>query len=260
MNLVTRFRDALTRTRLRGVTSVGKNARTTGSPWIRNRGAIDIGDDFLLSSEPVVSHIATSRGAHVAIGNGVVIGSGAAIVSEAEIRIGNDVRIGRNVMILDTDFHDAASMDAPGAAVPVVIEDDVRLDDGVIVLKGARIGKGAWVAASSVVSGVVPPGAFVSGVPARVHRQKTNGHDGQRDATDVAERVRAVIAETFDLHRPLEPTDGPAQIVRWDSLGSLRLLLALEDEFGLHLAEDALYGVTSVAAVIDVVGSALDAS
>ncbi|HUO67332.1 MAG TPA: phosphopantetheine-binding protein, partial [Gammaproteobacteria bacterium] len=64
----------------------------------------------------------------------------------------------------------------------------------------------------------------------------------------------------FDVQRPLEPSDGPAQIVRWDSLGSLRLLLALEDEFGLHLPEDALYGVSSVAAVVGVVDSALDAS
>jgi acetyltransferase-like isoleucine patch superfamily enzyme/acyl carrier protein len=259
MNLVTRIKDAVTRTRLRGVTRIGQNAKTAGAPYIKNRGTIEIGGDFFLSSEPIVSHIVVSRGARVTIGNGVVIGSGAAIACEAEIAIGNGVRIGRNVMILDTDFHDAASMDAPGTAVPVVIEDDVRIDDGVVVLKGARIGKGAWIAASSVVSGVVPPGVFASGVPARVRREK-KGHDGRRDSGDVAERVRAVIAETFDVQRPLEPTDGPAQIVRWDSLGSLRLLLALEDEFGLHLPENALYGVASVAAVVGVVDSALDAS
>ncbi len=253
MTIATRFRDALTRSRLRGVSLVGKNAKTAGAPYIKNRGTLEIGEDFFVSSEPIVSHIVVARGARVSIGNGVIIGSGAAIACEKEIRIGNDVRIGRNVMILDTDFHDAASMDAPGSAAAVVIEDDVRIDDGVIVLKGARIGKGAWIAASSVVSGVVPPGVFASGVPARVRREKTNGHDGRRDAGDVAERVRAVIAETFDLHRPLEPDDGPAQIVRWDSLGSLRLLLALEDEFGLRLAENALYGVTTVHGVIEVI-------
>jgi len=65
-----------------------------------------------------------------------------------------------------------------------------------------------------------------------------------------------LLAETFDLHKTLEPNDGPAQIVRWDSLGTLRLLLALEDEFGLHLPENALYGVTSVSAVIDVIEQA----
>ena len=251
MSVVSRIRSALTTARLRDATRVGKNAHTAGAPYIKNRGTIEIGDDFFMSSEPVVSHIVVSRGARVSIGNGVTIGSGAAIAADADVRIGNNVRIGRNVMILDTDFHDATSMDAPGTAVPVVIEDDVRLDDGVVVLKGARIGKGAWIGASSVVSGVVPPGAFAMGVPARVRRDKKT-----HDVADVAERVRAVIAETFDLHKPLEPTDGPAQIVRWDSLGTLRLLLALEDEFGLHLPENALYGVSSVSAVIDVIEQA----
>lgn len=251
MSVVSRIRGALTTARLRDATRVGNNAHTAGAPYIKNRGTLDIGDDFFISSEPVVSHIVVSRGARVSIGHGVTIGSGGAIASEAEIRIGNDVRLGRNVMILDTDFHDAASMDAPGTAVPVVIEDDARLDDGVVVLKGARIGKGAWIAASSVVSGVIAPGAFAMGVPARVRRDTKT-----RELGDVSERVRAVIAETFDLNKPLEPSDGPTQIVRWDSLGTLRLLLALEDEFDLHLPENALYGVTSVSGVIDVIEQA----
>jgi len=251
VSVVSRIRSALTTARLRSATRVGTNAHTAGAPYIKNRGTIEIGDRFFVSSEPVVSHIVVSRGARVSIGHDVSIGSGAAIASDAEIRIGNNVRIGRNVMILDTDFHDATSMDAPGTAVPVIIEDDVRLDDGVVVLKGARIGKGATIGASSVVSGVVPPGAFATGVPARVRRDKKT-----HDVGDVSERVRAVIAETFDMHRPIEPSDGPTQIVRWDSLGTLRLLLALEDEFGLHLPENALYGVTSVSGVIDVIEEA----
>ncbi|HEY2369429.1 MAG TPA: hypothetical protein VGH87_23690, partial [Polyangiaceae bacterium] len=116
MSVASRLRGALTTARLRGATRVGKNARTAGAPYIKNRGTIEIGDDFFVSSEPVVSHIVVSRGARVSIGHGVTIGSGAAIASDAEIRIGNNVRIGRNVMILDTDFHDATSMDTPSAA------------------------------------------------------------------------------------------------------------------------------------------------
>lgn len=255
-----RAQDALTRAtvraRLRGATSLGANARTTGAPLVKNRGRLDIGRGFFLSSEPAPSHIVVSRGGRVTIGNDVAIGSGAAIACEAEVHIGDGVRIGRNVMILDTDFHDTASMGSPGASVPVFIEDGARLDDGVIVLKGARIGKNAWIGASSVVSGVVAPGIFASGVPARARRSMRS----RGDAIDVAERVRAVIAETFELARALEPTDGPTEIVRWDSLGSLRLLLALEDEFDMHLAEDALYGKSSVAAVVEALESALDAA
>jgi acetyltransferase-like isoleucine patch superfamily enzyme len=56
----------------------------------------------------------------------------------------------------------------PIATQPVVIEDDVRLGIGVIVLKGVRIGAGAQVGAGSVVTADVPPGVVVEGNPARV--------------------------------------------------------------------------------------------
>lgn len=55
---------------------------------------------------------------------------------------------------------------------PIVIEDDVWLGSGVVVLSGARIGRGAVVGANSVVSGVVAPGAIVAGVPARAVRSR----------------------------------------------------------------------------------------
>jgi acetyltransferase-like isoleucine patch superfamily enzyme len=50
----------------------------------------------------------------------------------------------------------------------IVIGDEVWLGVGVIVLDGVRIGAGAVVGAGSVVVHVVPDGAVVQGVPARV--------------------------------------------------------------------------------------------
>ena len=49
-----------------------------------------------------------------------------------------------------------------------MIEDDVWIGIGAIVLKGVRIGKDARIAAGSVVTTNVPPGATVVGNPARV--------------------------------------------------------------------------------------------
>jgi acetyltransferase-like isoleucine patch superfamily enzyme len=52
----------------------------------------------------------------------------------------------------------------------VIIEDDVWLGIGSIVLKGVRIGAGARVAAGSVVTADVPAGAHVAGNPARIEQ------------------------------------------------------------------------------------------
>jgi acetyltransferase-like isoleucine patch superfamily enzyme len=49
----------------------------------------------------------------------------------------------------------------------VVIEDDVTLGPGVIVLPNVRIGHGAIVTAGSVVTKSVPPKTMVQGNPAR---------------------------------------------------------------------------------------------
>lgn len=55
---------------------------------------------------------------------------------------------------------------------PVILEDDVWLGQGVTVLSGVRIGKGAAVAAGSMVTEDVPAYAIVGGVPAKVLRYR----------------------------------------------------------------------------------------
>lgn len=54
----------------------------------------------------------------------------------------------------------------------IVIEDDVWLSYGVVVLDGVTIGKGAVIGAGSVVSRDIPAGAIAAGTPARVIRQR----------------------------------------------------------------------------------------
>ena len=241
------------RVRFRGVTSLGARARTAGVPFIDNRGRIEIGDDFFLSSHPVVSHMVCERGGRIVIGHRVAIGSGAAIASHVEIRIEDDVRLGRNVMILDTDFHETGDMSTASEPLPVVIERGARLDDGVVVLKGARVGAGARVGRGSVVSGTVEPGVFATGVPARAARKSSASADA-----DLADRIRAIVAETFDTSRPVELAHGPREIPRWDSLGTLRLLLAVEDDLGVRLGDGGLYGAKTVADVVAIATKALE--
>ena len=56
----------------------------------------------------------------------------------------------------------------------IVIEDDVWLGFGVIVLDGVKIGRGAVIGAGAVVTGDIPEGAIAAGVPARVTKMRSD--------------------------------------------------------------------------------------
>ena len=109
---------------------------------------------------------------------------GAHFMCAQSIVLGARVVISYNVAIADSDFHphDRAQRrldslaNAPSAqgverppvpTAPVVIEDDVEVGIGALILKGVRVGAGARVRPGAVVTRSVPPGAVVEGNPAR---------------------------------------------------------------------------------------------
>ena len=117
------------------------------------------------------------------VGDDTVL-AGAVFMCAERIEIGARVVVSYNVTIADSDFHplgaEARRLDAvanaPGGdksqrpaidTAPVVIEDDVWIGAGAIILKGVRIGAGARVGAGAVVTRDVPAGAEVVGNPAR---------------------------------------------------------------------------------------------
>jgi maltose O-acetyltransferase len=56
------------------------------------------------------------------------------------------------------------------ASHPIVVEDEVWIGAGAIVLQGVTIGRGAVISAGAVVKDDVPAGTVAGGVPARVLR------------------------------------------------------------------------------------------
>ncbi|MFT3768665.1 MAG: phosphopantetheine-binding protein [Minicystis sp.] len=243
------LRSGLAPARLRGVSRLGARACVHGSPVIDNQGTITIGDDLCLSAVPLPSHLVAGPGGAIVVGDRVSIGPGVGIAASLRITIGSGARIGPGVMIMDTDFHGAEG-EGEAKAAPVIIEEGARIDGHVTILKGAHIGAGAWIAAGSVVSGDIPAGAFAAGVPARVTRPGA-GSDG--DGRDLHERVTRIVADTFRIAGPVAASDGPAQIPGWDSLGALRLLLAIEEELGVPLSDDALRDVRCVGDLVELV-------
>jgi len=90
----------------------------------------------------------------------------------AVIRIGNNVMTGPNVMIYAFN-HGVEPVDSPMIEQPftesdVVIEDNVWIGSGSIILPGVTVGKGVVVAAGSVVTKDLPANSICGGVPARV--------------------------------------------------------------------------------------------
>ncbi|BEP14154.1 hypothetical protein acdb102_24650 [Acidothermaceae bacterium B102] len=100
------------------------------------------------------------------IGPGLFIDHGFSTVVSAE-RVGANCWIGSQVTI----GYDS------GREAPV-IEDDVVVDSGAIVLGGITLGRGSHAGAGSVVVKDVPAGLFAVGVPA--HNREPLRHRGER--------------------------------------------------------------------------------
>lgn len=113
------------------------------------------------------------------IGEQSSIGEGAHITAAKSIRIGSHVLLGKNVTITDNNHGEGtlAEIDTPPnkrplvSKGPVVIEDNVWIGDKATILAGLTVGRGAIIAANSVVTADVPSGSIVAGAPAKVIRK-----------------------------------------------------------------------------------------
>src|SRR5262249_32487779 len=117
------------------------------------------------------------------------------------------------------------------------------LESRVTVLRGTTIGDGARVRAGSVVSGDVAAGEVVGGVPARPQRAGVSVEGGEAGE----EKGSAIVRVGFGLRGGPADQAGPSQVPGWDSLGALKLLLALEEAFGVTLTEHDMMRAKSVA-------------
>lgn len=111
------------------------------------------------------------RRGKILIRSGTYINRYTMLDAHQRIEIGRDCMIGPHCYITDGDHGTKMGLPInkqPMKAVPVVIEDEVWLGAGVIVLKGVRIGQGAVVGAGSVVTKNIEPFTIAVGVPARV--------------------------------------------------------------------------------------------
>jgi acetyltransferase-like isoleucine patch superfamily enzyme len=100
------------------------------------------------------------------IGRNTRISQGCTIDLRSGLAIGNNVSISPEVMIL-AGTHDVHAPRFNDVAGPIAIEDHVWIGARAIVLPGVTLGRGAVVAAGSVVTKNVAPMTIVAGVPAK---------------------------------------------------------------------------------------------
>jgi Acetyltransferase (isoleucine patch superfamily) len=107
----------------------------------------------------------------IVVGDGTTMEGYCSISAAESVEIGSSVLFGANVSVRDHDhgFEETGVHrgDQPLTVLPVRIGDFAWLGQNVVVTKGATIGRGAVVGANAVVTGVIPDGAIVAGVPAR---------------------------------------------------------------------------------------------
>lgn len=152
---------------------VGERVKIIEGP---DGGRIELGDRVRLHWD-ITLH--TGQGGTISIGSRSSVQPGCQFVAYVgSIRVGSDVHIGSNCA-----FYPYNHGFAPGILIAdqpltsrgdIVLEDDVNLGFGVIVLDGVTIGKGAAVGAGSVVVQDIPAGAIAMGVPARVLRMRSD--------------------------------------------------------------------------------------
>ncbi len=118
-----------------------------------------------------------TQGGSIHIGQGCFIGPYAVVYGHGGLVVGDNVMIAAHCVVVPSN-HNFTELAVPinqqsTTDRGVRIEDNVWIGAHAVVLDGVTVGTGSIVAAGAVVTGDVPPGVVVAGVPARVLRARS---------------------------------------------------------------------------------------
>jgi acetyltransferase-like isoleucine patch superfamily enzyme len=132
-------------------------------------------ENVYLGTNVYVGHRTILKGYYknaMRIGDECWIGQMCFFHSAGGLSLGQRVGIGPGVMLLTSTHEElgraAAPLASPVTFAPIVIEDEVNVGIGAIVMPGVTIGRGAKIAAGAVVTHDVEPYSVVAGMPARL--------------------------------------------------------------------------------------------
>jgi acetyltransferase-like isoleucine patch superfamily enzyme len=182
-----------------------RHPRRAGAPVVHNDGELLVGAGVVLADTPEPVKLMTKPGAVLELGDAVHVGTGTTIAAFGHVRVGHDARIGARCLLLDDQ-----------SAAGIEIGDGAWIEDEVTILAGATVAAGARVARGSVV--------------------RAGASDDAALLTEVRAAVAAVLPDAADV----SPHADLRAATRWTSLAEVQLVVALEDRFGVVLADGAL--------------------
>lgn len=188
---------------LRKATQMGRMVFAYGRPSINlaRLSDLQIGEDVRMESGVHRLRLSVHHKARLIIGNNVYL-NGCIISANSEVIIKDGVKMGPWAHVMDGDFHGVEDREKAVNMRPVIIEEDAWLATRCMVLKGVTIGRGAVVAAGSVVTKDVEPYTVVAGIPAQVVKRLPL-YAAFRQNQEASKPNEAPIPVEAVIHRPV---------------------------------------------------------
>ena len=158
----------------------GKNFKCHHTASLLSLNRITVGDNF--SSGPHLRLRAYTEfqtvkyHPKIEIGNNFYAASDCYIAAVRHIKLGDNVTFASRCTVIDhahgvgdySDINTPVMLRKLGVKGDIIIEDNVWLCEGVVVLSGVRIGKNSIIGANAVVTKDIPANSIAVGIPAKV--------------------------------------------------------------------------------------------
>ncbi|RKH21401.1 acyltransferase [Corallococcus praedator] len=137
---------------------LGQGVAAYGPVAARNDGHAELGDKLTFLGGMLPTSVVCYENARLVVGAETQFNYGVSLEAWESVQIGARCMFASFVRVSDRDGQRIA---------PIIIEDDVWVAHGAILLPGVRIGARSVVSAGSIVSQDVPPDSLAMGNPAR---------------------------------------------------------------------------------------------
>ena len=123
---------------------------------------------------------------NISIGHNVMIGPGSVVGARSPVILGDDVRISQGVMIETATLDLSKAVPYPHVSQPIMLNRGVWVGAGAMILGGVTIGEFAVIGAGTIITKDVPPHAVIVGARPHQLEGKRAGSYYDRDGGTLA--------------------------------------------------------------------------